>query len=323
MGVHRLLVGGERWGRSMVRADGEKLTAGRELSDLMRMARQRLPGPPSQEQMAQRCGMSTTWYGRLERGDTSAHYSAESVHRVALALELNASETDHLLRLTGHATGARPEHFELSEARRIDVLSRPLPTYISDSAWDVRLANAAAILWLPWMAEIGPNGVGPNVMKWVFLTAEARYTLVPWRRIWAPLMMAQMRTAFSQQPDNDRLREVIDDILAEPDNEQMWHALAPYEHPDGDIRQIRLPFYSDRIIDIEINAADPMQSPHARVMSLIPIHAADRDEIYRALRHDADYPPDDMPNSPSAGARHRTMRPLPPQTRGDLGSVGQ
>lgn len=262
-----------------------RLSAQRELARLVQLWRARLPDHPSQEQLAAEAGVSWSWYGALERGQMR-HFSDDMIERVATALRCRDVERDLLFRLAcGHPALERARYqFQLTAGREIDVLSRPLPTYISDAAWDVALANRAMRLWFPWIGEDETQGRCPNIMLWVFTAAEARFQLHPWRSVWAPLMLAQMKTAWTRQPGNARLREVIERVLAsEPYARRLWDDREPYEHPDGDRRYVRLPFYAHRLVEIEIDAADPLSEPHTRVMSLVPLEAGDRRELYGRL----------------------------------------
>lgn len=76
-----------------------------EVLGMPRPSRRRTPGL-RREEVAQLAGVSTDWYTRLEQG-RDVHPSASVLEAVAQALQLDASERDHLFTLTG-GEPARP-----------------------------------------------------------------------------------------------------------------------------------------------------------------------------------------------------------------------
>ncbi|KAB0676312.1 helix-turn-helix transcriptional regulator [Aureimonas leprariae] len=110
--------------------------------DLPTLRRRRTTGL-RREEVAQRAGISTEWYVKLEQG-RSATPSDETVAALALALRLTAAEAAHLRRLTG---GDRPSRFEREEvpaALRRLVESLPEPAYVTGQRWDLLAWNRAA-----------------------------------------------------------------------------------------------------------------------------------------------------------------------------------
>ena len=67
--------------------------------------RRRTPGL-RREEIAERAGISTDWYVRLEQGRMVTP-SSSTVDALAGALELDAQEHAHLRTLAGHAAGKR------------------------------------------------------------------------------------------------------------------------------------------------------------------------------------------------------------------------
>jgi transcriptional regulator with XRE-family HTH domain len=253
-----------------------------ELGDLVRTWRRRLrpdqvPGfgvyparrrdHVSQDDVARLVGSTSYWYGELERGRVGG-YSDDFLDRVAVALRLTEAEREVLYY---YAAGREPAatytpSTEVSKTfqRMVDVL--PLPAYVSDIAWDVLYANRHISAWFPWLPR------EPNVMRWTFTYPEARLQLAKWDTDWAPPMIAQMRLVHARYHDNQRLTQLIEEILAVNDDaRRLWaEDLAVKGHPDGDRRMIYVPGRDDPI-EIEIMSLGPHRDPTQRLVLLVPL----------------------------------------------------
>jgi transcriptional regulator with XRE-family HTH domain len=262
-------------------ADSVDSTA--ELSRLVRAWRERLdpaqiPGHDthflgrrkttvSQEDVARLIGASSVWYGKLERGE-AVNYSDDFLDRTAYALRLSAAEKTALYL---YAVGREPAPREqktvklTDEVRRI-VDAQPWPAYISDEAWDVVVYNQHMQDWFPWVSY------EQNVMRWTFTYPEARQQLYNWAADWAPLMLAQMRLANAKNPDNMRLANLIREIIgANDDARRLWDSdPMVYVHPDGDRRELHLPYHRE-VKRIELIALAPLRAPNVRLMMLLPL----------------------------------------------------
>jgi len=225
----------------------------------------------SQEDMAGLIGVSVVWYRHLERGDLEG-YSDDFLDRASTALRLNEEERNVLyLYAVGKQPAQRgaPTTMVLTEPLQRVVRAQPYPAYISDESWDVVAYNEHMANWFPWIAA----GYEGNIMRWVFTYPDARQQLHKWETDWAPLMLAQMRVANARQPDNMRLATLIREILERSDfARELWERgdSMVYVHPDGDHRQLHLPYHR-KVIDIELVALSPMRAPGARVMMLLPL----------------------------------------------------
>jgi hypothetical protein len=93
-----------------------------------------------------------------------------------------------------------------------------------------------------------------------------------WETAWAPLMLEQMRAANARYTNNRRLASLIREILDHSEFAcDLWSNRAVvYVHPDGDRRQLHLPFHQG-IIDIELVALAPLRAPEVRMMVLMPL----------------------------------------------------
>lgn len=122
----------------LVRSWRERLDP-REIPGLLVGSPRRKKSRVSQEDMAQLIGVSSVWYGKLERGER-LHYSDDFLDRAAIALRLN---DDERMTLYLYSVGREPaprqrsSSFIVTEVVEKVVQKQPWPTYISDESWDV------------------------------------------------------------------------------------------------------------------------------------------------------------------------------------------
>ena len=226
----------------------------------------------SQRDVARLTGVSERWYRSLELGK-DANYSADFLDRLSTALRLSGAERNTLyLKATGRppAFAAVPEAGAAAEVN--DQLQQfldsqsPNPAYVSDLAWNVVGHNGPVLDWFPWVAHQA------NLMRWAFLSPEAREQLVNWREDWAGPYLGQVRYARVRHPKNQALRQLENDILAgSPEAREIWGRREVYEHVDGDLRRLKLPFHQGRELPVSIIALTPMRSVRLRVIVLMEV----------------------------------------------------
>lgn len=221
------------------------------------------------QDVARLTGVSVRWYGQLERGN-EAGYSADFLDRLSSIFRLSRAEHRALyLRAIGRlpAPAAVPEAD--AEAEMDEVLQQfldnqaPAPAFVTDLAWNVLGHNEALRDWFPWAARQA------NLIRWAFLSPEARDHLVNWED-WARSYLGQIRYARASHPRNESLRRLERDILAgSPDAREMWDRRETYEHADGDLRWLKLPFHQGPEIAVRIVALRPMRSERLCVNVLL------------------------------------------------------
>jgi transcriptional regulator with XRE-family HTH domain len=225
----------------------------------------------SQEMVANLIGYTVGWYSSLERGE-SQNYSTDFLDRVAYTLRLTPTERRLLfLYAAGHEPATQRTSGKADLARPLKPVldAQPWPAYISDEAWDVVDSNQHMRDWFPWVSH------ETNVMRWVFTYPEARNQLYRWETDWAPQMLAQVRTARARMPHNQRLNEVLTEILqVNPDARRLWDQPLAYLHPDGDRRSLYLPYHR-KVKPIQLVALEPMRAPGSRIIMLVPNSDAD------------------------------------------------
>ena len=191
-------------------------------------ATRRVPGL-RREEVALLAGVSTTYYARLEQGES--HQMSDSVmESIANALRLDDSERLHLRRL------AWPAQHTRREAK---------PEEIRDSLLAVvenTTGQAAAIIGRH-MDLLGGNrlayalfGLRPgervNMARQMFLEPAMRDLAVDWPGA-ARETAAYLRMATSDQPDDPRLAELVGELsIKSPEFAQIWaaHPVAECTH---------------------------------------------------------------------------------------------
>jgi len=239
-----------------------------EIPGLFASTRPRRRKRVSQEQAAALIGYSVGWTGSLERGERQ-NYSVDFLDRVAYTLRLSPDEKTLLFLLaTGHeppVLARFPTLKATADIRRF-LDAQPWPAYIHDDAWDLVAYNEHTQDWFPWVA--GPE---TNVMRWVFTYPEARRQLYRWESEWGPPMLAQLRFAHARTPGNERLTEVLTEILrVNADAREFWGRPTVSVHPDGDRRSLYLPHHGHKIQPIELVALEPLRAPGNRIVMLLP-----------------------------------------------------
>src|SRR5690348_11309019 len=118
--------------------------------------RRRTPGL-RREEVAQLCGLSTTWYTWVEQGRDIA-LSAAALARLADALCLTAAERAYLFELTRRRDPAPPVSASAHAPAPPELVAAlhgmTAPAYLLDRLWHARGWNeAAGRLFAPWFTS--------------------------------------------------------------------------------------------------------------------------------------------------------------------------
>jgi len=216
--------------------------------------RRRTPGL-RREEVAQRAGISATWYSWLEQGRGGAP-SAYALDRLAEALMLTAVEREHLFLLgLGRPPQVRyqPSHGIAPRLQRVLDAMDSSPAVIRTATWDVIGWNRAAA------AVLTDYGALPaaerNVLRLLFLDPRARTANFDWEDIARSVVgvfrgdAARTGAAASVQPLVDELRAKSPDFAA------MWSDSAVRGPCEG-MKRLRHPELGEIALEFSAFAVD-------------------------------------------------------------------
>jgi transcriptional regulator with XRE-family HTH domain len=230
-----------------VRAHREKVTPA--AIGLPTGKRRRTPGL-RREEVAQLCGLSTTWFTWIEQG-RDVSISASALSRLAGALRLDRAERAYLFDLAGKRDPeqSKGETGNVSAALVTCVDAIAAPAYILDRLWNARCWNAPAErLFAGWLDAPGEH----NLLRFTFTHPGARLLICDWE-VRARRLAAEFRAASSGHLDDPKLREFVSALRRDSEKfGQFWdqHGVLgreggerTFDHPhDGFLRYEQLTF---------------------------------------------------------------------------------
>ena len=250
---------------AFLRARREALAPARVDGRALFPGRRRTPGL-RREEVAQLCGISTTWYSWIEQG-RDVSLSAASLARLSDALRLTAAERTYLFELSQCRDPAphparEPDGLVPAELRGV-LEATAAPAYLLDRRWSALAWNAAAgHLFAPWL-ESGE----PCLLRYVFLDPGARDFLDDWEDR-ARRVIAEFRADTARSPGDAGLKALIDHLIeVSPAFARLWgsHMVLTRE---GGLRRFRHP--SDGLLAYEQITLVPASHPEHRIVVLLP-----------------------------------------------------
>lgn len=242
------------------------------------VGRRRTPGL-RREEVAQRAGLSATWYTWLEQERGGAP-SAAALDRLSRALLLTEAEREHLFLL---GLGRPPEVRErLAEGvsprlqRVVDALSTS-PALVKTAAWDVVAWNQAAA------AVLTDYGALPaeerNVLRMIFLDPSVRARQVGWAEV-ARFVVAVFRADVARAGAAVRVQPLVDELCARSvDFAAIWSENDVRGHGDG-LKRLRHPRLGT--IEMEFSAFAVDGRPDLSLVVYNPVRPEDAERV-RAL----------------------------------------
>jgi transcriptional regulator with XRE-family HTH domain len=227
--------------------------------------RRRTPGL-RREEVAQTCGISTTWYTWTEQGRDIA-LSAEALARLANALRMTAAERAYLFELTRRrdpAPAAAPADAPASPPELLALLrATEAPAYLLDHLWYARGWNrAAGELFAPWF-DSGQTGL----LRFVFLDPAARGFICDWD-VRARRLLAEFRADSAHDPEDAAVVGMVRDLLREsPEFARFWNSHAVLGR-DGGMRRFDHPVRG--LVRYEQTTLTPAAYPRHKVVVLLP-----------------------------------------------------
>lgn len=211
----------------------------RELAAFLRSRRERLApavvGIPAldgprrtpglrRSEVAQRAGISVTWYTWLEQG-RRIRVSPQVLASLARALLLDRAETEHLFELAGELTPAQAETlaepYDGPEAcARLLAQLDPLPAVIHSRCWDIIRANDAFTGLVTFTTR--PPHRRQNLLALMF-EPEAKELFVDWSRE-ASNAVAKFRALVGRNVVDPKVAGVVDRLTgSRAEFRALWH----------------------------------------------------------------------------------------------------
>ena len=181
-------------------------------------------------------GISPTWYTFLEQG-RDVRPSHQVLDAVARALGLGDAERTHLFAIAADApaTTGPDQALDPEVARVVDLLA-PSPAYVTGETFDVLAWNAAA-------AELFRGALtdheGPNLVRWVFLSPDARDVLPDWGDV-AQGLLARLRARAGRQPGVASFVELEDELRRASREADTWWPRYDIGADGAGIKRVRL-----------------------------------------------------------------------------------
>jgi transcriptional regulator with XRE-family HTH domain len=182
-------------------------------------ARRRTPGL-RREEVAKLAGVGTTWYTWLEQARDILP-SADVLNRLALALQLDRSETDHLFRLAGRTAPTRLAENDESVSPAIQrVLSQSIqvPTLVLGARWDILGHNTSAEELFEGLKSL-PEG-RKNWIFYVFCRMKTQF-LLDWESQ-ARTLVAEFRSSLTELMESPWVSELVDALKTESVEFNRW-----------------------------------------------------------------------------------------------------
>ena len=216
--------------------------------------RRRVPGL-RREELAMLTGVSVEYYARMERGDLRG-VSLEVLDALARALKLDEAETDHLADLA-RAAGPKPPRRRRSKPveqavkptlqRFLDAVTGA-PMWVRDRRLDFVAANALGrALYAPMLEDPANQG---NTARFTFLSPASRVFFPDWEEN-ADDLVATLRTYAGQNPQDERLTDLIGELVTRSDTFRHRWAKHDVRHHRGGFKRIHHPVVGDLELSYE------------------------------------------------------------------------
>jgi hypothetical protein len=245
--------------------------------------RRRTPGL-RREEVAQRAGISTTWYSWLEQGRGGAP-SADVLDRLAHALMLTDAERDHLFLLglgrlpdvQYHPSGSVGPRLQ----RVLDAMGSS-PAFLRTVTWDIVAWNAAAAaaVFNEYDKQLP---VERNMLRLIFLHPIARVMNMDWEGM-AQFVVAVFRADAARTKANAAIQPLVEELRGHsPDFARMWDDGAVRGFGDG-VKHLRHPILGEIVLEYSAFSVDGR--PDLTMLVYNPLNADDALRI-KALAQDA------------------------------------
>lgn len=241
--------------------------------------RRRTPGL-RREEVAQRAGVSATWYTWLEQG-RGGPPSAHAVERLAAALMLTDVEREHLFLL---ALGRPPDVRRRADTGVSQRLQRVLdglplsPAIVKTATWDVLAWNRAATVLLRDYGALAP--ASRNVLRMMFLDPDVKARQFDWEQV-ARFVVATFRADATRIGATEEVEALVGELSrASPDFVRFWKENEVGAHGEG-TKTLRHP--TAGLLTFEYSAFAVDGRPDIAMVVYNPATDADAEIVTRLL----------------------------------------
>jgi transcriptional regulator with XRE-family HTH domain len=229
--------------------------------------RRRTPGL-RREEVAQLCGVSTTWYTWLEQG-RQVSASAGTLARIATALNLTRAERAYLFEIAGvlDPEDEQPSPAEIPSSLASLIAAMPVPAYLLDRQWNAIAWNGAAFKLLkPWLQDVSHR----NLLRFVFLSPAAKELIVDWsergRRV-----VAEFRADSGRHVVDPPTRRLLENLQTNSSFfARLWKE-QDVKTREGSPRRFRSS--SGKVVSYEQVALAPAPRSDLKLITLVPSRA--------------------------------------------------
>jgi transcriptional regulator with XRE-family HTH domain len=206
----------------------------------------RAPGL-SQEQFALLIGWTARHYGEFERGEmvTAPEAVLEQIVRLA---KLSDGERHALYCLgAGHPPAPPPtpdDPAEFEGLRELVARLGPLPTMVTDLAWNLLLWSDGVVEWFQDPATVPLED--HNVMLWLFSEAAAQ-RIVGIEQERAD-MLGRLRGCYAMWPGEPRFEALIARLREIPNARAIWDRGEIRDQPVVQVRTVRHPLHGELVV---------------------------------------------------------------------------
>lgn len=243
--------------------------------------RRRTPGL-RREEIAQRAGISTTWYTWLEQG-RGGPPSPQVLDRLTEALMLTEAEREHLFLVgIGRPPKARAPSAGVTPRlqRFLDSLTF-VPAIIVTPHWDIVAWNDAARMALTDYPKLAPKD--RNILRRIFLDPGTRAAQDDWEQI-ARFLVATFRAETARLGQDERAMELITELsAANAAFAKMWAENEVRTTGDG-IKRLQHSTEGSIVLEYSSFAVDGR--PDLKLVTYTPAEAEDAKKMRRLCHQD-------------------------------------
>lgn len=187
----------------------------------------------SQFNLAMEANVSARHLSFVETG--KAQPSRDMVTRLADVLDVPLRERNALLVAAGYAPVFRETSLDTAAMapvrRALEFIlehQNPFPAFVMNRYWDVQMVNASMQSIFGTLRNGGPKHT--NILHQVFDPEDMRPLVGNWEEV-AGDLIRHLHNEITASPSDQRLRTLLEEVLAYPNVPSAWRTRDPGNHP--------------------------------------------------------------------------------------------